>query len=446
MSRQYFGTDGIRARVNAPPMTADTALRLAIAAARVFAPDAKGEVVIGRDTRGSGQMIEAALVAGLASMGLVPIRLGIVPTPAVAMMARERAAVLGLMVTASHNTYRDNGIKLFSSAGIKLTDDEEEAVERAMAHAFDGPFPEPEAVRVPAEADGAGELYIQRCLSTLADPRPLARLKVVIDCAHGAAFRTAPAALSALGIDLYIIGAEPDGMNINAGFGSTATSALKAAVLERGADVGLAFDGDADRLVVIDERGKETDGDQVLALIATELHQTGRLRGGGIVATVMSNIGLDRYLASHGLRLARTPVGDRHVGEHMRRHGFNLGGETSGHIILSDVSTTGDGLLAGLNVLSVLASRHAPASETLRVFQPAPQKLVNVRYTGANPLEQPAVKEAVAEAESMLAGTGRLVVRKSGTEPLVRVMAEAMDEALMERALARVVSAVETAV
>lgn len=443
MARQYFGTDGIRGRVNKRPMTAETALRLAIASARTFAPEGGREVVIGRDTRRSGEMIEAALVAGLTSMGVKPVRLGVVPTPAVALMARETGAALGFMVSASHNKYEDNGLKLFSPEGVKFTDEVEEALEAAMSGAFEGDYAVPAAIAEPEDMAGAGRRYLGRCLETIGKGQDFTRLKVVLDCAHGAGFEVAPEALRRLGAQLTVIGAEPDGVNINAGVGSTATGALKTAVLEAGADIGIALDGDADRLIVVDETGEEADGDQVMALIAREMHRTKRLKGGGMVATVMSNMGLDEYLKSSGLSLARTKVGDRYVGEHMRQHGFNLGGEQSGHIILSDVSTTGDGLLAGLQVLAVLAARGGKASDMLRVFPPAPQKLINIRYTGTNPLESDRVKAALSEAEALLGSRGRMVVRKSGTEPLIRVMSEALDEAQMLKALTLVAEAVK---
>jgi phosphoglucosamine mutase len=443
MARQYFGTDGIRGRINQRPMTAETALRLAIAAARTFAPEGGRDVVIGRDTRRSGEMVEAALIAGLSSMGVTPVRLGIVPTPAVALIARETGAALGFMVSASHNKFEDNGLKLFSPEGVKFTDEVEETLEAAMGAAFDGTYAAPAAISEPTNLPGAAGRYLERCLETIGKGQDFSKLKIVLDCAHGAGFETAPEALRRLGAHLTLIGASPDGININAGVGSTATGALKAAVIETGADIGIALDGDADRLIVVDETGEEVDGDQVMALIAGEMHRTGRLKGGGMVATVMSNMGLDEYLKSNGLILARTKVGDRYVGEHMRQHGFNLGGEQSGHIILSDVSTTGDGLLAGLQVLSVLAARGGKASDMLRVFTPAPQKLSNIRYSGANPLESVRVTAALAEAESILGDRGRMVVRKSGTEPLIRVMAEALDEALMQQALTLVADAVK---
>lgn len=443
MARQYFGTDGIRGRVNTPPMTAESALRLAIATARTFAPEGGREVVIGRDTRRSGEMIEAALIAGLTSMGLQPVLLGIVPTPNVALMTRATGAALGLMISASHNKADDNGLKLFSPEGIKLTDETEEALEAAMATAFEGAFAKPGAITTPQRLSNATALYLDRCLDTVGADMDLSGLKIVLDCAHGAAFEVGPAALRQLGADLFLIGDTPDGMNINAGVGSTSTGQLKSAVLERKADIGIAFDGDADRLVIVDEQGEEVDGDQVMALIAGELHRAGRLKGGGMVATVMSNMGLAEYLKDMGLTLARTQVGDRYVGEHMRQHGFNLGGEQSGHIILSDVSTTGDGLLAALQVLKTVSASNRPTSELLRVFTPAPQKLVNIRFSGANPLDSDTVKDALAQAEHMLGERGRMVVRKSGTEPLIRVMAEALEAPLMLEALSHVVNAVE---
>lgn len=445
MERQYFGTDGIRGRVNAHPMTAETALRLAIAAARTFARNGGREVVIGRDTRRSGEMIEAALIAGLTSMGLKPVLLGIVPTPNVALMTRETGAALGLMVSASHNKADDNGVKLFSPEGIKLTDETEEALEVAMASAFEGEYPAPSTVSTPHAFSGGTALYLERCLQAVGDGMDLSGLKIVLDCAHGAAFEVGPDALRQLGANLTVIGDQPDGLNINAGVGSTATDLLKETVVDTKADIGIAFDGDADRVIVVDETGEEIDGDQVMALIAGELHRTGKLTGGGMVATVMSNMGLAEYLKGLDLTLARTKVGDRYVGEHMRQHGFNLGGEQSGHIILSDVSTTGDGLLAALQVLKTLAANGRPASELLNVFDPAPQKLVNIRFSGANPLEADAVKAALSDADAMLGERGRMVVRKSGTEPLIRVMAEALEEDLMLRALSHVVGAVKAA-
>lgn len=442
MARQYFGTDGIRGRVNKRPMTAETALRLAIAAARTFGSGNGEVVVIGRDTRRSGEMIESALIAGFASMGLTPVRLGIVPTPAVALMARETGAALGVMVSASHNKFEDNGLKLFSSHGVKFDDNVEEALETAMASAFDGEYAAPVDIAEPVVRNDTPHIYVQRCLDTLIGGHDLSKLKIVLDCAHGAGFETAPMALRSLGAQLTVIGASPDGVNINAGFGSTATGSLKEAVVGSGSHIGIALDGDADRLIVVDETGAEADGDQVMGLIAGEMHRTGRLKGNGMVATVMSNMGLSEYLRAEGLHLARTKVGDRYVGEHMRAHGYNLGGEQSGHVILSDVSTTGDGLLAGLQVLSVLAARGGKASDALRVFEPAPQKLVNIRYSGLNPLENDRVKAAIARAEEKLGDRGRMVIRKSGTEPLIRVMAEALDEALMLEALEIAVSAV----
>ena len=443
MARQFFGTDGIRGRVNQKPMTVETALRLSIAAARTFAPDGGREVIVGRDTRRSGEMIEAALVAGLSSMGLTPVCVGVVPTPAVALLTRETGAAFGLMVTASHNKYQDNGLKLFSPEGVKFTDEVEEALETGMFDAFEGSYAAPTDVAKPRQMDEGVRRYIERCLEAVEPEADFSKLKVVLDCANGAAYRAGPDALRRLGCDVTVMGVSPDGVNINAGVGSTDTKALMQAVTGNKADIGIAFDGDADRLIVIDELGEEVDGDQVMALIATELFHTGRLKGGGMVATVMSNMGLAEYLKGLGLTLARTKVGDRYVAEHMRAHGFNLGGEQSGHIILSDVSTTGDGLLAALQVLKVMARTGKKSSELGRVFEPAPQELVNIRYAGTNPLETDRVKSAIARAEATMGEKGRLVVRKSGTEPLIRVMAEALEEPMMKEALAEVVEAVQ---
>ena len=443
MARQFFGTDGIRGRINQKPMTVETALRLSIAAARTFAAEGGRDVIVGRDTRRSGEMLEAALVAGLASMGLTPVCIGVVPTPAVALLTRETGAAFGVMVTASHNKYQDNGLKLFSPDGVKFTDEVEEQLETAMFDAFEGSYAAPEEVCRPREMDGAGRRYVDRCLETVDPAVDFSKLNVVLDCANGAAYRAAPDALRRLGCNVTVIGVSPDGVNINAGVGSTDIKALTQAVVDSKAHIGIAFDGDADRLIVVDELGREVDGDQVMGLIATELYHTGRLKGGGMVATVMSNMGLAEYLKGLGLTLARTKVGDRYVAEHMRAHGFNLGGEQSGHIILSDVSTTGDGLLAALQVLSVLARTGKKASVLGHVFEPAPQELVNIRYAGTNPLETPRVKAAMAEAEAMMGEKGRLVVRKSGTEPLIRVMAEALDETMMKTALNAVVEAVQ---
>lgn len=445
MARQYFGTDGIRGRVNGPQMNAETALRLSIACARKFAANGGGRVIIGRDTRASGPMIEAALVAGFTSMGMTPVLIGVVPTPAVAMMTRLTGAQLGLMVSASHNKASDNGLKLFSPEGTKFDDRVEEELEGGMHTAFDGNYAGPTNIANREILDTAAKTYVDAVLATMPQSLSLAGLKIVLDCANGAGFKVGPEALRRLGADVTVIGDAPDGLNINQGVGSTATELLQKTVIETAADVGVAFDGDADRVLIIDEKGEELDGDQVMALIATELHANGRLKAGGMVATVMSNMGLAEYLKSLDLTLARTKVGDRYVGEHMRQHGYNLGGEQSGHIILTDVSTTGDGLLAGLHVLSVLAGSDLPMSQLGHVFTPAPQKLVNIRYSGSDPLADPVVKAALKTSEEMMGDRGRMVVRKSGTEPLVRVMAEALDPDLMERALAHSVSAVEKA-
>jgi phosphoglucosamine mutase len=443
MARQFFGTDGIRGRVNEHPLTAEAALRLAIAAARAAPPQDSPEVIIGRDTRSSGAMFEAALVSGFSAMGLQPVLLGVAPTPAVALHTRLRRARLGIMVSASHNPAEDNGFKLFSTAGIKLTDAEEEAIEQAMAGAFSGAFAAPRQIAMPRALTDGGDIYVAHCLDTLGNAGDISRLRVVADCAHGAASQLAPQALRQLGVALTVIGASPDGQNINAGAGAMAADTLMAAVRDEGADIGLAFDGDADRLVAVDENGDLVDGDQLMALIASDLHSRGRLKGGGMVSTVMSNMGLERHLAGLGLTLARTPVGDRHVGACMRQDGFNFGGEPSGHIIFSDVSTTGDGLLAAMHLLSVLAASGRKASDLLNVFEPYPQELVSIRFSGPDPLQSARVQDAIRDAESRLGQEGRVIVRKSGTEPVIRIMAEAPEAGAVKAAILLVQAAIE---
>lgn len=442
MARKYFGTDGIRGKANTAPMTPEITLRLALAAGRKYAKGDTPTVIIGRDTRQSGGMFESALFAGFTSVGYHVQRAGVLPTPAVALLTRQMGANLGIMISASHNPYHDNGLKLFGPDGTKLSDAEEAEIEARIDTAFQDDAALPDAIGFTTPLPDAAAHYANS-LMLAAGIDSLAGLNVVLDCAHGAAITTAPAILNSLKANVTVIGAAPDGKNINAGVGSTATGALKAAVLDNKADIGIALDGDADRLIVIDEKGAEIDGDQIIALIATHLHSKGQLIGGGIVTTIMSNMGLETYLSAQGLTLARTAVGDRHVAEHMRANNFNLGGEPSGHIILSDIATTGDGTLAALYVLSVLKASDKSMSELGRVFQLAPQKLVNVRYGATNPLTADDVKSALAEADDFLGSKGRLVVRASGTEPLIRIMAEAVDEALMERAISHVRQAVE---
>ena len=444
MGRSYFGTDGIRGRANDGVLTADLAMRVGQAAGRHFLRGAhKHRVVIGKDTRLSGYMMENALVAGFTSVGMDVIMTGPLPTPAVALLAREMRADLGVMISASHNPFADNGIKLFGPDGFKLSDADELAIEAALAQ------PQPLAhgadIGRARRIEDARGRYIHAVKVSVADDIRFDGLKVVIDCAHGAAYHVTPSAIWELGAEIIAIGVEPNGLNINAGVGSTSLDALKARVLEEGADIGLALDGDADRLIVVDEKGQTVDGDQIMALIGSQLATQGALKGGGVVATVMSNLGLERFLAGHRLDLVRTSVGDRHVLEAMRKGGYNVGGEQSGHMILLDHATTGDGTIAALQVLAALVQSGKRASELLHLFDPLPQLLRNVRYVGGKPLDNPQVQAAIAQAEAELAGRGRLVIRLSGTEPVIRVMAEAEDAAQVERVVASICAAVEAA-
>ena len=432
MTRKFFGTDGIRGLTNSPPMTAETALRVGQAAGTYFLRgDHRHRVVIGKDTRLSGYMMESALVAGFASVGMDVVLLGPMPTPAVAMLTKSMRADLGVMISASHNPFADNGIKLFGPDGYKLSDDAERAIERLLEK--EPKLARPEMIGRAKRIDDARGRYIHFAKSTFPDRLRLDGLKVVVDCANGAAYHVAPEALWELGADVIPLGVSPNGTNINDSCGSTHPETLQETVVASGADIGLALDGDADRLIVVDEKGAIVDGDQLMALIALNLQRTGELRGNAVVATVMSNLGLERRLADAGLGLTRTQVGDRYVLEQMRTSGCNLGGEQSGHIILTDHATTGDGLVAGLQVLAALVVGKKPASEMLRQFEPVPQLLKNVRFSGGQPLEDAKVKERIAAAEASLDGRGRLVIRKSGTEPLIRVMAEGDDPALVER-------------
>ena len=432
MSRKYFGTDGIRGRTNADKLTAELAMRVGQAAgAHFLRGDHRHRVVIGKDTRLSGYMMESALVAGFTSVGMDVVMTGPLPTPAIAMLARELRADLGVMISASHNPYEDNGIKLFGPDGYKLSDADELAIEALMDQGV--PLVDATAVGRARRIDDAPGRYIHAAKQSIPADVRFDTLKVVLDCANGAAYQVAPAAIWELGAKLITIGNTPDGANINAGVGSTALEAVKAKVVETGAHIGLALDGDADRLIVVDERGETVDGDQLMALIATEMHTAGQLRGGGVVATVMSNLGLERYLAGIGLTLERAQVGDRYVLERMRAGGFNLGGEQSGHLILADHGTTGDGLVAALQILAALVRSGKRASELLHLFDTVPQLLKNVRYVGGAPLEADGVKIAIARAEAELGGSGRLVIRPSGTEPVIRVMAEGDDAAQVER-------------
>ncbi len=436
MTRKYFGTDGIRGTANRDTMTADMALRVGLAAGRQFTRgDHRHRVVIGKDTRLSGYLLEPALTAGFIAMGLDVILVGPLPTPAVAMLVRSLRADLGVMISASHNPYQDNGIKLFGPDGYKLSDEVEAEIEGRMDADLSGELAPPERLGRATRLDDAVGRYIEFVKRTFPKGLGLAGRRIVVDCANGAAYKVAPTVLWELGAEVIPIAVRPDGFNINDGCGSTAPGAMCARVVAEKADLGLALDGDADRLVVADEKGRIVAGDQLMALVAKSWSGAGRLRGGGIVATVMSNLGLERYLEGLGLALARTPVGDRYIVEHMRSHGFNVGGEPSGHIILSDFSTTGDGLIAALQCLAVLAETGRPMSEAARLYEPFPQLSRSVAYDGASPLQSKAVKAAVADGESQLGRAGRILVRASGTEPVIRVMAEGEDAAVVARVI-----------
>lgn len=444
MTRKLFGTDGIRGTANTEPMSVETAMKVGQAAALHFTRGShRHRVVIGKDTRLSGYMIEQALTAGFLSMGLDVFLLGPVPTPAVAMLTRSMRADLGVMISASHNPYQDNGIKLFGPDGCKLSDDMEAEIEARMDTDMSPGLAASDLLGRAKRVDDAGGRYNEFVKRTLPRGMTLEGLKVVIDCAHGAAYRSAPEALWELGADVIKIGADPDGFNINEGCGSTAPQAMCEKVREHGADIGIALDGDADRLIVCDETGEIVDGDQLMGLIAAHWQETGQLKGGGIAATVMSNLGLEKYLEERGLLLDRTPVGDRYVVERMRSKGYNLGGEQSGHIVMSDFGTTGDGLVAALQVLAVLKEKGGKASEVCRVFQPWPQLLKNVRYAQGQPLEDSSVQDAIKDGEGRLGDAGRLLIRKSGTEPLIRVMAEGQDQGLIDAVVNDICAAVE---
>jgi phosphoglucosamine mutase len=433
-ARRLFGTDGIRGTANTDPMTAETALRLGQAAGLLFTRGShRHRVVIGKDTRLSGYMIEPALTAGFIGAGMDVTLVGPLPTPAIAMLTRSLRADLGVMISASHNPFEDNGIKLFGPDGFKLSDNTESEIEALMANGMRDRLAAPSALGRAARLEDAAGRYIEVAKASFPRGLRLDELKIVVDCAHGAAYRVAPTVLWELGATVVPIGVSPDGFNINRGCGSTVPEYLCAQVVEHGAQLGIALDGDADRLLIADEKGELIDGDQILALIAQSWAANGRLRGNGIVATVMSNLGLERHLTSCGIALHRTKVGDRYVVERMREQQMNVGGEQSGHVILSDFATTGDGLLAALQVLAVIVEQGRSAREVCRVFTPLPQLLKNVRFTGTSPLSSKRIQQAIAAAEAALSGSGRLLIRESGTEPLIRVMAEAEDEALIGR-------------
>ncbi len=431
-TRRLFGTDGIRGTANTDPMTAEVALRLGQAAGLRFTRGAhRHRVVIGKDTRLSGYMLEPALTAGFIGAGMDVTLVGPLPTPAIAMLTRSLRADLGVMISASHNPFEDNGIKLFDPDGCKLSAATEREIEALMDAELGHRLAAPRALGRASRLEDAAGRYIEAAKATFPRGLRLDEMKIVIDCANGAAYRVAPTVLWELGANVIPVGVAPDGFNINQDCGSTVPDHLCAQVLEHGADLGIALDGDADRVLMCDERGELIDGDQILALIARSWGRGGRLRGGGVVATVMSNLGLERFLAEAGLRLHRTQVGDRYVAEKMRTDGMNVGGEQSGHMILSDYATTGDGLVAALQVLAVLVEQGRPASAVGRAFTPLPQLLRNVRFAGASPLRARSVQAAIAAAEARLGQAGRVLIRESGTEPLVRVMAEAEDDALV---------------
>jgi len=443
MSRKYFGTDGIRGRANAWPMTAEIAMRLGMAAGRHFTSGPhRHTVVIGKDTRRSGYMIETALTAGFTSVGMDVIQLGPMPTPAVGMLTRSVRADIGVMISASHNPFEDNGIKLFGPDGFKLNDEVEAEIEALMEEAPQLAPPD-HIGRAKRLDDGRGR-YIEFCKATFPRGRTLNGLKIVIDCANGAAYATAPEVLWELGADVVRLSVSPDGENINKACGSTDPAACQKAVLDNGADLGIALDGDADRVHIIDEKGQVVDGDQIMALIATRWAGQGLLGHNTLVATVMSNLGLERLLDGRQIGLVRTRVGDRYVVETMRAGGFNLGGEQSGHIVLSDYVTTGDGLLAALQVLNVLVDEERPASEVCKLFDPYPQRLRSIRFDRATrPLDDAAVRAAIISGEARLAGSGRLVIRASGTEPMIRVMGEAANPDLLQEVVDDICTAVE---
>jgi phosphoglucosamine mutase len=446
MSRVLFGTDGIRGLANKFPMTPEIALKVGMAAGRIFTRgDHRHRVVIGKDTRLSGYMIESALTSGFTSVGMDVFLFGPLPTPAVAMLTRSLRADLGVMISASHNPFQDNGIKLFGPDGQKLSDEREAEIESLMANGLADGLAEPSRIGRARRIEDAQARYIEFVKRTFPKHLRLDGLRIVVDCAHGASYRVAPSVLWELGADVFTVGVDPTGTNINLDVGSTAPAAMVTKVRETRADFGIALDGDADRVVMCDEKGHIIDGDQILALIARSWAKSGELKGGGVVGTVMSNIGLERFLGARSLTLMRAPVGDRYVIEKMRAGGFNVGGEQSGHIIFSDFITTGDGLIAALQVLAVLAEERRPASEAAHLFEPLPQMLENVRIRNGSPLGDPKVESEIKAAEARLNGSGRLLVRKSGTEPVIRIMAEGDNEKLVREVVRDLAQAIREA-
>ena len=445
MTRKYFGTDGIRGTANRFPVTPEVAMKVGMAVGLYYGNGHRQRVVIGKDTRLSGYMIENALVAGFTSVGVDVFLLGPIPTPAVAMRTRSMRADYGVMISASHNLFADNGIKLFGPDGFKLSDMAETEIETLIDSDLTRKLSPAANLGRATRVDGIVDRYIEFAKRTLPRQMGFDGMRIVVDCANGAGYKAAPAALWELGADVVSIGVTPDGFNINRDVGSTATNALVQKVHEVRADAGIALDGDADRVVIVDEKGRVVDGDQLMALVAAYWHGENQLTGDGIVATVMSNLGLERFLGGIGLSLARTPVGDRYVSEYMRANGFNVGGEQSGHIILSDFNTTGDGLIAALQVLAVVCQEGRPVSEVCHRFDPVPQILKNVRYKGGQPLDDEAVKTMIEEARARLGNTGRLVIRPSGTEPVIRIMGEGDDPDLVETVVDDIVGALSRA-
>ncbi|HVZ70287.1 MAG TPA: phosphoglucosamine mutase [Rhizomicrobium sp.] len=446
MTRKFFGTDGIRGRANSSALSPELAMKAGMAAGRIFTKgDHRHRVVIGKDTRLSGYMIESALVAGFTSVGMDVFQFGPLPTPAVAMLTRSLRADLGVMISASHNPFEDNGIKFFGPDGQKLSDEREHEIEALMANGLEEGLAHPREIGRAKRIEDAQARYIEFAKRTFPKNMRLDGLRIVIDCANGAAYKVAPAVLWELGADIVPIGVGPDGLNINYECGSTAPEAMARKVREMRADFGISLDGDADRVVMADENGQVIDGDQILALIARSWTKSGDLKGGGVVGTVMSNAGLERYLSGLNLKLARAPVGDRYVLGMMHGGGYNVGGEQSGHIILSDFSTTGDGLIAALQVLAVIAGENTRASQAAHLYEPLPQVLHNVRFKSGQPLADKRVTDCIRQAEARLNGAGRLLVRKSGTEPVIRIMAESDDIALVQQVVRDVATAIEEA-
>jgi phosphoglucosamine mutase len=443
MAGKYFGTDGIRGCANRWPITPDLAMKVAMSVGLAFQRGRhRHRVVIGKDTRLSGYMIETAMVAGFTAVGVDVFMTGPIPTPAVAMLTRSLRCDFGVMISASHNPYQDNGIKIFGPDGYKLSDEIEAEIESLIDRDLGDRLASSAELGRAKRIDGVQDRYIEFAKRTMPRNLSLAGLKVVVDCGNGAAYKVAPDALWELGAEVHKIGTDPDGFNINLDCGSTAPGNLRKRVVELGADIGIALDGDADRVIIVDEKGRVVDGDQLMAVVAGSYAEDGRLARSGIVATVMSNLGLERHLKSLGLDLVRTRVGDRYVVEQMRAGGYNVGGEQSGHIVLSDHTTTGDGLLAALQVLAVVQRSGKPVSEVCHRFEPVPQILENVRFAGGRPLEAEPVVAAIRAGEARLAGIGRLVIRPSGTEPLIRVMGESDDGDLLKSVVDDIVGAV----